>query len=130
MEKRFKGWAKLNKNISFCPLCRTKILKDGGCNQMTCGFCQYEFCWLCHAPAPGTYPEHFKWYSPDFCGAGQETGDPGPCRRCLYKLLQIIIFIVLFPVVFPLVLVFTTPLACCALAIKCIEDSPCHCCRK
>jgi len=31
-----------------CPNCSVRLLKDGGCNHMTCKQCRTEFCWLCH----------------------------------------------------------------------------------
>jgi hypothetical protein len=30
-----------------CPNCFTKIIKNGGCNHMTCTICKYEWCWIC-----------------------------------------------------------------------------------
>ena len=41
-----------------CPMCRTRIEKNKGCNHMTCWFCKYQFCWACGAGA--TYEDnHF-----------------------------------------------------------------------
>jgi hypothetical protein len=30
-----------------CPDCSTNIIRDGGCNHMTCYKCKHEFCWVC-----------------------------------------------------------------------------------
>jgi len=38
-------WQKLNTKP--CPNCNAAIQKRGGCNHMTCQFCQHEFCWQC-----------------------------------------------------------------------------------
>ena len=52
LNRQLEGWAEENAgNISFCPMCRTRIEKNKGCNHMTCAFCKYEFCWSCGASA-------------------------------------------------------------------------------
>ena len=52
MKKQIAGWADKKKdNVSFCPMCRTRIENNSGCNYMTCGLCEYEFCWACGASA-------------------------------------------------------------------------------
>jgi len=33
--------------VNRCPACRIPIIKDGGCNHMTCVMCSTEFCNLC-----------------------------------------------------------------------------------
>eukprot|EP01105_Mastigella_eilhardi_P005216 TRINITY_DN16977_c0_g1_i1.p1 TRINITY_DN16977_c0_g1~~TRINITY_DN16977_c0_g1_i1.p1 ORF type:complete len:502 (-),score=162.42 TRINITY_DN16977_c0_g1_i1:63-1544(-) len=40
----------IRSNTKPCPLCNKPILKNEGCNHMTCrkpGGCGHEFCWLC-----------------------------------------------------------------------------------
>eukprot|EP00656_Telonema_subtile_P012455 TRINITY_DN16271_c0_g1_i1.p1 TRINITY_DN16271_c0_g1~~TRINITY_DN16271_c0_g1_i1.p1 ORF type:complete len:420 (-),score=59.13 TRINITY_DN16271_c0_g1_i1:144-1403(-) len=34
-----------------CPACRAPILKNGGCQHMTCLKCGESFCWLCKMPS-------------------------------------------------------------------------------
>jgi len=38
-----------------CPMCNTRIEKNGGCDHMTCR-CGHNFCWIC-----GKYPNHYKF---------------------------------------------------------------------
>ena len=47
----------LPENISFCPMCRTRIEKTEGCNLMVCRYCEFKFCWNCRQGA--TYA-HFR----------------------------------------------------------------------
>ena len=68
LQSQLEGWADQNKdNVSFCPSCRSKIEKNQGCNHMTCGFCEYEFCWACgqSASAADRHYEAFRG-----CGVG------------------------------------------------------------
>jgi len=37
----------MSERINRCPSCRIPIIKNGGCNHMTCGMCYAEFCNLC-----------------------------------------------------------------------------------
>ena len=70
LEKLYKKSYGLRKNVSFCPLCRTKIEKIEGCNHMTCGFCQFEFCWICHREATAD-SDHWSPFSLNGCGVSQ-----------------------------------------------------------
>jgi len=43
----------LKKKTQACPSCRRRVIKESGCDHMTChkpGGCGHEFCWLCFAP--------------------------------------------------------------------------------
>ena len=33
-----------------CPQCACQIQKEGGCPQMECSVCHYEWCWTCGLP--------------------------------------------------------------------------------
>lgn len=65
------------RNVSFCPMCKTKIERTRGCNHMTCGFCLYEFCWVCHREATAD-SDHWKPYSLTGCGAKMLDGSKNP----------------------------------------------------
>ncbi|XP_052773312.1 E3 ubiquitin-protein ligase RNF14-like [Mya arenaria] len=40
-----------------CPLCKSPIMKTGGCNKVTCGSCSGYMCWVCVRPIRGY--DHF-----------------------------------------------------------------------
>ena len=44
----------LSRNTKKCPKCKVPVQKNGGCNHITCGQCNYEFCWLCE----GDFKDH------------------------------------------------------------------------
>lgn len=68
LDKQLEGWVKNNnRKVSFCPMCRTRIEKNKGCNHMTCAFCKYQFCWACSASA--TYDDH-HFETGRGCGVG------------------------------------------------------------
>jgi hypothetical protein len=44
-EQEYRNWKTINTKP--CPVCKTAIEKNNGCNHMSCTQCKYEFCWLC-----------------------------------------------------------------------------------
>lgn len=46
--------------VKACPKCHLQIIKDEGCNHMTCPKCRTEFCYLCGANITGNVSEHYK----------------------------------------------------------------------
>lgn len=53
-------WLRANQESCMrCPLCKTPIERNGGCNHMTCALCSYEFCWACGSSA-ASLDNHFS----------------------------------------------------------------------
>mmetsp|Transcript_30573 Transcript_30573/g.37693 ORF Transcript_30573/g.37693 Transcript_30573/m.37693 type:complete len:173 (-) Transcript_30573:347-865(-) len=77
MEWVFQRTFGMKKNVSFCPMCKTRIERMRGCNHMTCGFCLYEFCWVCHRGATAG-SGHWDQFSLTGCGAAQLDGSKNP----------------------------------------------------
>ncbi|CAG9329669.1 unnamed protein product [Blepharisma stoltei] len=82
---KFEKWAEGN-NVKFCPRCRLRVEKNGGCPHMSCIKCGYHWCWNC----------------------GMEVGDPNHNEfTCLvgrnyFELYWYIIFCMIFaPVLMP-----------------------------
>lgn len=67
MERTFRISFGYKHGVQPCPLCKTKIMRDKGCNHMTCGFCGYEFCWICGREATEN-SDHWSEYSLSGCG--------------------------------------------------------------
>ena len=46
----------VTRNTKPCPKCKSPVLKDDGCNHMTCRIasCKHEWCWICEGPWKGT----------------------------------------------------------------------------
>ena len=100
-------------------MCRTRIEKNEGCNHMTCGFCEYEFCWVCGASATNE-DNHFGVLRG--CGVDimDDTKRPGDHlkfdhqkttrrNRCKYRAAFVgkVILCIIF---YPLIVVFVWPL--------------------
>ena len=40
-------WSWLRADVKGCPDCGIKIMKNAGCNHMTCNKCKCDWCWKC-----------------------------------------------------------------------------------
>ena len=107
MEDKLEGWAKEKGGVKFCPVCKTKIEKNAGCNHMTCIVCSYEFCWNCLDYA-GADAQHFSAMNPNNCGIGMMDAHPTSRgkRICCSIAFGILIFFLL-----PLIILFWFPAA-------------------
>lgn len=55
-------WKK-SQNAKDCPQCKCLIMKNGGCNHMTCRHCNCDFCWICGKVLVGEdLKNHFGLY--------------------------------------------------------------------
>ena len=68
IENNFVDWKKDN-TVRKCPKCGIEIIKQDGCNHMTCTKCKYQFCWICGGkyssshfsnPISGCYNKQFS----------------------------------------------------------------------
>lgn len=73
MERIFTKSFGFKNKVRPCSLCKTKIMRDAGCNHMTCGFCGYEFCWVCGREATEN-SDHWSEYSLRGCGVRMLDG--------------------------------------------------------
>lgn len=64
-----------------CPSCSMKIIKDGGCNHMTCAFCGADFCWLCgrHLTGESAVQRHYASWNLCGCPGMQMRESLGQC---------------------------------------------------
>ena len=64
--RKFMKWKK-GKRVKQCPKCKMYTEKNEGCNHMTCGNCNYQWCWLCEEEYKGGH------YSSGKCRGQQNT---------------------------------------------------------
>lgn len=102
LETKFQEWAAQNyMDIKFCPMCRTKIEKESGCNHMQCRLCSFQFCWVCSQPAS---LEHYLPFSLFGCGVGlHQERHTGVVSRAICKVgkyLMVLLALIAFAIAF------------------------------
>ena len=108
LDKMFKqSKFALKKNVSFCPMCKTTIEKNQGCNHMQCYFCHYEFCWVCQREATED-SGHWDKFNLRGCGAEQldSTLNRKDLERIQSKKIGTFVFILMC---FPFIIMFFVP---------------------
>jgi hypothetical protein len=119
VDSDFYGWAASNGNVGNCPKCKARIEKISGCNHMTCGSCNYGWCWLCG-----------KKYSSEHYSPINIFGCPGQ-QYFTYNRFWVILLNLGILILLPLALALTPPVA---LVVVFYEASfsyngCCSCCR-
>jgi len=73
----------IQNKMKICPGCKNTVIKNGGCNTMTCPSCKVSFCWLClHKDEDFRQIKHkckdyhgrYDEYDSDSSGSGSGTG--------------------------------------------------------
>ena len=112
IEQQMEGWAEETRvNIQACPLCKSKIEKNKGCNHMTCAFCEYEFCWGCGKSATQA-DRHFepgRGCGVEMMDESIRPGDRGNRGCSLLKVLKYTGLGILAIIGYPFALVFGFP---------------------
>lgn len=127
-----------------CPSCSMKIIKDGGCNHMTCAFCGADFCWLCgrHLTGESAVQRHYASWNLCGCPGMQMRESLGqcptycltpsmcflrilvPCLHLLIILLTLMLWL-LWPVLWLVYFVLMTPWCFSFYFLRCLGFRPC-----
>uniref|UniRef100_A0A8C4N4K8 Cullin 9 n=1 Tax=Eptatretus burgeri TaxID=7764 RepID=A0A8C4N4K8_EPTBU len=67
-----------------CPSCQTQIEKNEGCLHMTCGNCNYGFCWRCLKPWKPTHNDYYNCSAQVSKAAKQEKKFHDANELCVY----------------------------------------------
>lgn len=94
LEEEFKMYEK-KIGVKFCPKCKSRIEKNGGCNHMTCVQCKYQFCWICRRKYT---TKHYLWWNLLGCPQMQNNAENRTMRSFYAKVFFLILFIILIPV--------------------------------
>eukprot|EP00434_Breviolum_minutum_P023068 symbB.v1.2.020353.t1/scaffold1703.1/size108286/5 len=128
-----------------CPRCGMKIIKDGGCNHMTCAFCGADFCWLCGRHLSGGHTVVQRHYASwNICGCPglqmrEGLGKCPPycltpsmcCLRLLIPCLHVVtlIFTIIIWISWPLLwlvyFLMMIPWCFSYYCLRCLGFSPC-----
>jgi hypothetical protein len=99
-EENMVNWA--GDDVQRCPSCRNVILREAGCNHMTCN-CGYEFCWVCGSKYTRW---HFQPLNPCGCPGMHEASVVGKCllpctrtpiRRFFFRIVMFLMVLVGVP---------------------------------
>eukprot|EP00397_Hematodinium_sp_SG-2012_P009789 GEMP01009884.1.p1 GENE.GEMP01009884.1~~GEMP01009884.1.p1 ORF type:complete len:494 (+),score=70.14 GEMP01009884.1:263-1744(+) len=61
-----------------CPMCGILTEKNAGCNQMTCGACHRNWCWICEEDIQGRHGWHYNPINPVACLQFDDSLDATP----------------------------------------------------
>lgn len=61
-----------------CPICGILTEKFSGCNQMTCGACHRNWCWICEEDIEGRPGWHYNPLNPRSCLQFDDSDDASP----------------------------------------------------
>lgn len=65
-ENKLNKWAG-NVKVHSCPKCNTKIEKDGGCPEMYCPICNFNWCWTCGFSRQHAFHQSIFFFYGFFC---------------------------------------------------------------
>lgn len=57
--------------IRHCPKCKLQVIKDNGCNKLTCVNCKTSMCYICQRDITGASYKHFSG-APGSCSIGHD----------------------------------------------------------
>jgi len=102
LDNEFKIYSK-NVLVKYCPKCRSRIEKNGGCNHMHCTRCKYEFCWLCMRKYS---QNHYLWYNVFGCPLMQNSNIKWK-RNLLYQSIKCLFQLIIVLVIVPLAIILS-----------------------
>ena len=68
-------------NLKNCPYCHIVIIKNEGCNHMTCSYCGKDWCWLCQELFDST-EEHYGNRRSNCYNKMNDDNDVVICSKC------------------------------------------------
>ncbi len=91
----------------WCKICKTKIVRNQGCNHMTCYTCKYYFCYICEGPV------------------GSCLCDAVPVRNRYLRFLGYSLAILIIYAAIPMVMVIGLPILCIFACLELVGENCC-----